>query len=122
MKLPQKNTGKLGRTKSLSHEIAIGTILGKAEGLNEKSHRSTQEMLDLGRSDILHMWQTSVESLISDLKDIPHGLQLINQKCAIDGFKEEITLAKKIHRIGFAYRLDNDRLVPVDHMEIFDEH
>ena len=113
---------KLGRTTSLSHEIAIGTILGKAEGLNEKSHRSMQEMLDLGRSDILHMWQTSVESLISDLKDIPHGLQLINQKCAIDGFKEEITLAKKIHRIGFAYRLDNDRLVPVDHMEIFDEH
>jgi len=111
---------KLGRTKSLTHEIAMGTILGKANGLNEKSHRSMKEMLSIGRPDILKMWERSISSIINDLKHIQYGIELINQKCAIDGFEKDMVLAKKIQRIGFAYRLDPDRLVPVDHTEIFE--
>ncbi len=113
---------KLGRTKSLSHKIAIGTILGKAPGLNEKNNRSMKELLALGRQDVLDMWNNTRKKIIDDLKDIPHGIELVAQKCAVDNYEKTTMIPKRINRIGFCYRLDNDRLVPVDHMEIFNGH
>ncbi len=109
----------LGRTPTLSYKLTIGTILGKADGLNEKNHRSMKEIQSQGRQDILNMWDNTRKKIISDLKDIPHGIELISQKCAVDGYKENISIPKRVSRIGFAYRLDSDKIVPIDHTELF---
>ena len=115
----EKFNGLLGRVPSMNESIAIGTILGKADALNEKNHRSMREILAHGRQDILNMWDNTRKQIIEELADIPHGIDLIPQKCAVDGYKQERMIPKRMNRIGFIYRLDPDKIVPIEHTELF---
>ncbi len=109
----------LGREPAFNDTIATGTILGKAYGLNVKNNRSMSEIISLGRQDIADMWNKTREKIIKDLKDIPDGIKLISQKCAFDNYEKITMIPMRINRIGFCYRLDTDRLTPVDHVELF---
>ena len=111
----------LGREPALNDTINIGTILGKANGLNVKNNRSMSEIISMGRQDIVDMWNNTREKIIKDLKDIPYGIELIGQKCAYDNYEKAIMIPKRVNRIGFCYRLDPDRLTPADHVELFNE-
>jgi len=115
----EKFNGLLGRVPSMNESIAIGTILGKADALNEKNHRSMREILAHGRQDILNMWDNTRKQIIEELADIPHSIDLIPQKCAVDGYKQERMIPKRMNRIGFIYRLDPDKIVPIEHTELF---
>lgn len=105
-----KYNNALGRKPPLTKTIGIGKILGKSGVLNEKMHRSMKEIFNIGRSDIIDNWNKVRLELLDMLEHIPYGIETPTSKMIIDDWQDEHKNIKRVCRIAFALRMDQDRL------------
>lgn len=110
----------LGRLPALTKTIEIGTHVGKSDGLSQKHINAMQQVINLGRMDILEGWDQNRRDCIADLKNAPHGIE-IRSMLPAKGWNngQPIDMPKPVRRIGYAYKLHPDGIERVSTDSVF---
>jgi len=111
----------LGRTPALTYKIGAG-LLGKGEhSQNAKHLRLLEEVKQKNRQDLILAWQKQCQRMVHQFRDVPGAIHVHNLPDPLDQNKT-MEFPGHVERIQWAYKLESDRVVPVDHTEIIERY
>jgi len=83
--------------------------------LNYKQQRTFDELVSLGRTDIITSWIKHGENLINTVSPAPHSLHIATKE--LEGYGT-VQLPERIVRLGAIYRIHENELELLDHADI----
>jgi hypothetical protein len=73
------------------------------------------------RQDLILAWQKQCQRMIHQFRDVPGAINVHNLPDPLDQ-NNTMEFPGHVERIQWAYKLESDRVVPVDHTEIIERY
>lgn len=118
--LRKKYLQAIGRSPSLSSYTDLGAPGAKTKNfINDKHIKALRDFKQMGRMDIVEGWNTVRKNLLQEFRDVPYALEIQTMQHPYDDDAGEIEIPMAVGRIGFAYKMEEDRLVRIPNKELF---